>query len=212
MGGEVPAVLIPEERIRARVAELAAQISRDYAGAGDLWLVGILRGCYIFLADLSRQITVPRHVDFIALSSYGCGAVSTGAVRLVMDLRSDIAGRHVLVVDDIVDTGHTLRYLVESLRPRRPASLRTCVLVRKPARLSAGVAIDYVGFDIPDVWVVGYGLDYADRHRALPYIGYVEVDPLAGKGAGAGRAPGGDPAGAVVEPRDAEAGAVPRRP
>ncbi|MCL5966282.1 MAG: hypoxanthine phosphoribosyltransferase [Deltaproteobacteria bacterium] len=175
MNPESPAVLIPEERIQARVAELASRISADYARVDDLLLVGVLRGCYIFLADLSRRLTIPRSIDFIAVSSYGHSTKPTGAVRLIMDLRSDIAGKHVLIVDDIVDTGHTLHYLVNLFLPRGPASLGTCILVRKAERLERDLKIDYLGFDIPDVWVVGYGLDCADRHRALPYIGFVET-------------------------------------
>jgi hypoxanthine phosphoribosyltransferase len=134
----------------------------------DLLLVGVLRGCFIFLADLSRRLTISRSVDFISLAAYGRSTAVSGAVRLVMDLRADVRGRHVLVVEDIVDTGHTLDYLLSLLRPRGPASLKTCALLRKPARMRKGVRIDYLGFDVPDVWVVGYGLDYRDRHRALP--------------------------------------------
>lgn len=170
-----PAVLIPEEKILSRVTELARRISADYAGAEELVLVGVLRGCYIFLADLSRRLTIPRRIDFIALASYGETGTAPGAVRLIMDLRTDIAGKHVLIVEDIVDTGHTLQYLLGCLRPRGPASLATCALLRKPDRLRTDVRIDYAGFDIPDAWVVGYGLDYGDRNRALPYIGVVEA-------------------------------------
>lgn len=168
-----PAVLIPEDRILSRVEALGRRISEDYAGVDELVLVGVLRGCYIFLADLSRRIAIPRRIDFIALASYGRTGTVPGAVRLIMDLRTDIAGKHVLIVEDIVDTGHTLQYLLGLLRSRGPASLKTCALLRKPERLKADVGIDYLGFDIPDVWVVGYGLDYGDRERALPYIGVV---------------------------------------
>ena len=166
----LPPVLISEATIGARVEELARRISRDYADAGELVLIGVLRGAFVFLADLSRRLTVPCRVDFVALSSYGHGS-SGGAVRLVMDLRLNIAGNHVLVVEDIVDSGHTLAYLVAILQARHPASLKTCVLTRKAGRLETDVALDYVGFDIPDRWVVGYGLDYSDRFRTLPYIG-----------------------------------------
>jgi len=172
-----PKVLISEEAIAKRVAELAAQISHDYAGVADLVLVGVLKGAFIFLADLARRLTIPRAVEFIALSSYGAGARSSGEVRLVMDLRSTIAGKHVLVVEDIVDTGHTLDYLMRLLAARGPASLEACVLVRKPDRLQAPVKLAYLGFEIPDRWVVGYGLDLAERHRTLPYIGWVEGGP-----------------------------------
>lgn len=167
-------VLLSEELIQARVAQLGHRISRDYADVGELLMVGVLRGCYIFMADLSRCLTIPRRIDFMALSSYGQGTEG-GEVRLVMDLRIDVAGRHVLIVEDIVDSGHTLDYLLRLFRARRPASLKTCSLLRKPGSMEVDVPIDYLGFDIPDVWIVGYGLDYADQFRALPYI--AEIDP-----------------------------------
>ena len=169
-----PAVLISETAIQRRVSELAAQLSADYAGVDELVMVGVLRGAFIFLADLSRRLTVPRRVDFIAVSTYGGATETEGAVRLVMDLRVNIAGRHVLVVEDIVDTGHTLHYLIGMLAARGPASIKSCALVRNLARRKVDVTVDYLGFDIPDVWAVGYGLDYADRFRTLPYIGRVE--------------------------------------
>jgi hypoxanthine phosphoribosyltransferase len=169
-----PPVLIPAEAIERKVAELGQRIARDYAGRQPLLLVGVLKGSFIFLADLSRRIAIPHAVDFIALSSYGNATKSTGEVRLIMDLRQSIAGKHVLVVEDIVDTGHTLSYLLRILGARQPASLRSCALVHKPSRREVEVQLDYVGFEIPDKWVVGYGLDYADRYRTLPYIGYLE--------------------------------------
>lgn len=177
MSEEQPEVLISEEKIRHRVAELAAEISEEYADTDEILLIGILRGAFIFLADLSRRLEVTHKVDFIALSSYDKGDRPTGAVRLLLDLRSEIEGKHVLIVEDIVDTGHTLEYLTQSLLARRPASLETCALTRKQARHEVPVAIDYLGFDIPDVWVVGYGLDFEDRFRTLPYIGV--IDPQA---------------------------------
>jgi hypoxanthine phosphoribosyltransferase len=174
----VPEVLISEDDIRAKVAELAERISADYAGVDDLILVGILKGSFIFLADLSRALTIPRSVDFMALSTYGeSEATETdGAVRMIMDLRRNITGRHVLVVEDIVDTGYTLAYLLRNLAARQPASLKTCVLVEKPDRREVFTQIDYLGFSIPDVWVVGCGLDWAERFRALPYIGVVRSE------------------------------------
>jgi hypoxanthine phosphoribosyltransferase len=171
--GSLPPVLISQEQIDRRVDELAAQISRDYADAGELVLVGVLKGAFIFLADLSRRLTVERRIEFIALSSYRDGAVS-GAVRLLMDLRTPVQGRHVLIVEDIVDSAHTLEYLVDMLQARGPASLRCCALVRKQKPPEAQVDVDYLGFEIPDRWVVGYGLDYRERHRTLPYIGLLE--------------------------------------
>lgn len=168
---ERPPVLIGEERIRARVGELAAEISRDFAGAEGLLVVGVLRGAFIFLADLVRRITVPLAVDFVATSHYGSGTAASGHVSLLADVRCDLAGRPVLLVEDILDTGHTLEFLQRHFRGRGPSRLRTCALVRKPARLRAGVTADYVGFEIPDVWVVGYGLDCDERWRALPYLG-----------------------------------------
>jgi hypoxanthine phosphoribosyltransferase len=171
-----PTVLISEADIQQRVDELAREISRDYAGKGEITLIAVLKGAFIFLADLSRRLTVPRRVEFMALSSYEEGSTHSGAVRVLMDLRESIEGRHVLVVEDIVDTGRTLHYLIELLETRKPASVRTCALVRKQDRHEVEVTIDYLGFDIPDLWVVGYGLDYDEQHRTLPYIGFVEPD------------------------------------
>lgn len=168
-----PPVLISEERIRARVEELAAEISRDFSGAQGLLLVGVLRGAFIFLADLVRRVTVPHAVEFVATSHYGSGTDPSGNVSLLADLRCDIAGRPVLLVEDILDTGHTLRFLQQLLRGRGPSQLKTCALVRKPSRLQVKIELDYLGFDIPDLWAVGYGLDCADRWRSLPYIGIV---------------------------------------
>lgn len=166
-----PPVLLSADRIADRVGELAGQISRDYAGVDDLLLVGVLRGAFIFLADLSRRLTVPCSVDFVAVSRYEQGSVPSGDVRLIMDLRVPIARRHVLLVEDIVDSGETLAYLTRTFLARQPASLKICVLTRKPDRAPPEPRIDYVGFDIPDRWVVGYGLDYGNELRTLPYIG-----------------------------------------
>lgn len=163
-------VLLDEDRIATRVRELAAQISSDYAGLDNLVLIGVLKGAFIFLADLTRDLTVPHRVDFIALSSYNRGQISQGAVRLIMDTRTSVTDRHVLIVEDILDTGYTLDYLMRTFRARRSASLRTCVLLSKPERRRIEVPVDYLGFEIPNEWVVGYGLDYADRFRTLPYI------------------------------------------
>lgn len=168
---DLASILIPADKIEARVIEMAGEIEKDYASVDRLYLVGILKGAFIFLADLSRHLSIPHTVDFMALSSYGKTTVS-GAVRILMDLREPIEGLHVLIVEDIVDSGHTLSYLYRILEERKPASLRTCVLVRKlrDSRENLEAPVHYLGFDIPDVWVVGYGLDFADKHRTLPYI------------------------------------------
>jgi hypoxanthine phosphoribosyltransferase len=168
-------VLLGSEVIERRVDELAKQVSADSAGGKQLMVVGVLKGSFIFLADLCRRLTVPHRVDFIALSSYGKGATASGVVRMVMDLKTNIEGRHVLIVEDIVDSGFTLDYLLRNFETRNPASLRSCVLLSKPDRRQVEVKIDYLGFEIPDVWVVGYGLDYADTYRTLPYI--AELSP-----------------------------------
>jgi len=171
-----PRILIPEERIRAKVAELAERISFDYADRGELYLVGVLRGSFVFLADLVRRLSVPVRIDFLALSAYPDSDSPSGEVRLLLDLQQSIAGLHVLVVEDIVDTGATLRCLLEILRTRGPATLSVCALLGKPGRIRSGVRTEYVGFDIPDEWVVGYGLDLAGRYRELPYIGTIDRD------------------------------------
>ncbi len=171
-----PAVLISEADIDKRVRELAVQISSDYADKGNIVLVGVLKGSFIFLADLSRRLAIPRTIEFIAVSSYDNGNIASGAVRLVMDVRGNIENRHVLIVEDIVDTGHTLAYLIGMLESHRPASIQTCALLHKAESAEVDVAIDYVGFSIGDEWVVGYGLDYAERDRTLPYIGTINPD------------------------------------
>ncbi len=161
-------ILVPADRIQMRVKELAQQISRDYADVEQVYLIGILKGAFIFLADLSRQLTVPHVVDFMAVSSYGKTAM-TGAVRLIMDLREPIDGQHAIIIEDIADSGKTLKYLYQVLQWHNPASLKTCVLLRKNKDI-LDVPINYLGFEIPNAWVVGYGLDYADHYRTLPYI------------------------------------------
>jgi hypoxanthine phosphoribosyltransferase len=168
-------ILISEADIQRRVQELADEISGDYAGKGELILVGILKGAFIFLADLSRRLTIPRSIEFMAVSSYDNGDESS-AVRLVMDLRKNIEGKHVLVVEDIVDTGRTLHFLQELLATRKPKSVKTCALTRKPDRVEVDTTIDYLGFEIPDAWVVGYGLDFGEENRTLPYIAAIKGD------------------------------------
>lgn len=161
-------IVVSSEDIHTRVKALAARISNDYRDVDCLYLIGILKGAFIFLADLCRELTVPHIVDFMAVSSYG-KSTTTGAVRLIMDLREPIDGQHAIIVEDIADSGKTLKYLYQVLQWHNPASLRTCVLLRKNKEM-LDVPINYLGFDIPDAWVVGYGLDYADRFRTLPYI------------------------------------------
>jgi hypoxanthine phosphoribosyltransferase len=169
-------VLISEAEIQRRVQELADEISSDYAGEGELVLVGVLKGAFIFLADLSRRLTIPRSIEFMAVSSYENGDQASSAVRLVMDLRKNIEGKHVLLVEDIVDTGRTLGFLGDLLAARKPSSVKTCALVRKPDRAEVEAKVDYLGFEIPDRWVVGYGLDYGEQNRTLPYIATINPD------------------------------------
>lgn len=171
-----PPVLLSEEQIADRVRELAREISGDYGDTDGVVLVGVLKGSFIFLADLARALSIPRTIEFIAVSSYDTGSVSSGAVRLIMDVRGNIENRHVLIVEDIVDTGHTLKYLLRIINSHGPASIRTCTLLHKAECAEVDVDIDYVGFNIGDEWVVGYGLDYAERDRTLPYIGIVTPD------------------------------------
>ncbi len=173
-----PEVLISEDEIQQRVRELAQQIDADYADQGELVIIGVLKGAFIFLADLSRRLTIPRSVEFIAVSSYGDGSVSTGAVRLVMDVRGNIEDKHVLIIEDIVDTGHTLKYLIGMLESHRPASIKTCALLHKAEAAQVDVPIDYIGFGIGGEWVVGYGLDYAEFGRTLPFIGTISPDTV----------------------------------
>jgi len=171
------AELLSAAAIAARVAELGAQITADYAPVSrtaDVVMVGVLKGSVIFLADLVRQIAAPVYLEFIGISSYGDATVSTGVVQITQDLSRSIEGKHVIVVEDIVDTGHTVHYLLENLATRRPASIKLCTLLHKPERAEREVKIDYLGFTIPNKFVVGYGLDVAQQFRNLPFIGYVQ--------------------------------------
>lgn len=170
LGSSLREVLIPAEKLQARVAELAARIDADYAGR-DLLLVGVLKGALMVMADLARAMHLPVHMDWMAVSSYGSGTRSSGVVRILKDLDTDISGRHVLVVEDIVDSGLTLSWLVGNLRSRGPASVEVCAMLCKPAAARMGISVAYTGFEIADEFVVGYGLDYAERYRNLPFIG-----------------------------------------
>ena len=170
---DIDRVLFTEEQLQARVAEIAAQIDRDYAGKQPL-LVSVLRGSFVFMADLVRRITLPCTVDFMAVSSYGSGTTSSGQVKIVKDLSEQIEGKDVIVVEDILDSGNTLSYLLKLLEARHPASIRLCTLLDKPERRTKPVAVQYSGFTIPDEFVVGYGLDYDEKYRNLPYIGILK--------------------------------------
>lgn len=170
---DIAKVLLDAETIQAKVRELGERLSRDYAGLNPV-LICILKGAVIFTADLARHLTIPAKLDFMAISSYGAGVRTSGVVRILKDLDRSIEGEHVIIVEDIVDSGLTLTYLLDNLRSRHPASLRTCVLLDKPAQRQVSLEPDYVGFDIPDEFVVGYGLDYAENYRHLPYIGVLK--------------------------------------
>jgi hypoxanthine phosphoribosyltransferase len=169
MGADLESVLITPERLQARIRELAAQIDADYAGR-ELLLVGVLKGAVMVMADLARALHLPVQMDWMAVSSYGSGTKSSGVVRILKDLDADITGRHVLVVEDIVDSGLTLSWLLRNLESRQPASLAVMALLRKPDAVKIDVPVRYLGFDIPNEFVVGFGLDYAERYRDLPYI------------------------------------------
>ena len=170
--GDIAATLVTEDAIRAKTVELAAKIGNDYPeGGSDLLLVGVLKGAVMFMTDLARALPVPVQLEFMAVSSYGSATTSSGVVRILKDLDRDIAGRDVLIVEDIIDSGLTLSWLLGNLRSRHPASLEVCTLLRKPDAIKVQVPVKYVGFDIPNEFVVGYGLDYAERYRNLPYIG-----------------------------------------
>ena len=165
--------LISKEKIKNRVTELAAEIERDYQNKADIVLVGLLRGSVVFLADLARSISLETKMDFMVVSSYGNQMVSTREIRIEKDLTDDIQNLNVIIVEDIIDTGHTLSRIKEILLLRHPASLSICTLLDKPERRETEVQVDYVGFKIPDVFVIGYGIDYAQNHRNLPYVGKV---------------------------------------
>lgn len=168
-------VMYSEQEVADRICEIAAQINKDYEGK-EIHLIGILRGGCFFMCELAKRITVPVTIDFMSASSYGMSTTSSGEVKIVKDLEESIVGRHVIVVEDIIDTGRTLSHLLKMLEERGPASLKLCTLLDKPDRRVTEVKIDYNGYSIPDEFVVGYGLDYAQKYRNLPYIGVVEFD------------------------------------
>ena len=176
---DIDHVLIDEATLQKRIQELAATITADYDGIEDLMLLAVLKGSYMFLADLSRSLRRPHAVDFMGVSSYGGGTKSSGAVRIMMDLKEPIEGRNVVIVEDIIDSGHTLSYLRRTLLARNPRSLRICSLLSKPVRREVEVPMDYIGFDIPDEFVVGYGLDFDELYRNLPFIAVLKPEVFA---------------------------------
>jgi len=178
---DVNDVLIDRERLQERIRELAQQIEEDYGDVENPLLLCVLKGAFIFLADLTRLLEMPHEVDFMAISSYGAGTTSSGAVRIVLDLKEDIAGRHILIVEDIIDSGRTLDYMRRNLLARSPASLRICTLLNKPSRRAVDVPVDYIGFDIPDEFVVGYGLDFDQIYRNFPFIAVLKPQVFAGE-------------------------------
>ena len=172
-------VLFTEEQLRAKVQEIGKQIEKDYAGQ-EIMLIGVLRGSFVFMADLARAIDLPCTLDFMSVSSYGKGTKSSGQVQITKDLSEDITGRNVIVIEDILDSGNTLSYLLKMLENRNPASIRLCTLLDKPDRRVKPVEVHYQGFEIPDAFVVGYGLDYAEQYRNLPYIGILKPEVYGG--------------------------------
>ena len=175
MKDDLKRVMFTEEQIAKRVAELGAEIARDYAGKNPV-LVGILKGAAIFAADIVRAAGIPVQIDFMRVSSYGAGTRSSGKVKILKDTDADLRGRHVIICEDIIDSGLTMRSLFETLRAREPASMKLCALLSKPSRREAEVAIDYCGWEVPDEFLVGYGLDYAERYRNLPCIGVLKPE------------------------------------
>ena len=175
MRNDIERVLFSEEQLKARVKELGAEITRDSEGKKPFFL-GVLKGCYVFMADLVRCVDLPCSMDFMAVSSYGAGTNSTGAVKITKDLNQDVEGRDIIIVEDILDSGVTLHYLKNYLANRKPASVKIVTLLDKPARRKADVKADYFGFEVPDAFVVGYGLDYAETYRNLPYIGILKPE------------------------------------
>jgi len=170
---DIESVVVSEEQIQARITELADQVSRDYADR-EVLLVGVLKGAVMFMADFSRALCRPLTMEFMAVSSYGQSTNSSGVVRILKDLDRDITGQHVIVVEDVIDSGLTLSWLLRNLRTRQPASVEVVALLRKPDAIRADVAVRYIGFDIPNAFVVGYGLDFAERYRDLPYVGILK--------------------------------------
>ena len=175
MRDDIESILLTEEQLQKRIREMGQEISRDYADRNPIF-IGVLKGCFMFMADLVRNVDVPCSIDFMAVSSYGNSTTTTGAVKITKDLREDIEGRDVVIVEDILDSGVTLHYLTGFLQNRRPASITIATLLDKPARRKAEVYAKYAGFEVPDAFVVGYGLDYAEKYRNLPYLGILKPE------------------------------------
>ena len=176
---DIDNVMIDETALNQRITEMAVAIEADYAGMDDLLLICVLKGGYVFLSDLSRALKRPHSLDFMGVSSYGGGTVSSGAVQIIMDLKQPLQDRHVLIVEDIIDSGNTLSYLRQNLLARQPASLRICTLLNKPSRRESDVPVDYIGFDIEDEFVVGYGLDFDELYRNMPFIAVLKPEVFA---------------------------------
>ena len=177
---DVGKILISEQQVQARVTELAQEINATYTDEDCPLLVCVLKGAFIFLADLVRHLEMRHEVDFMEISSYGKGTVSTGVVRILLDLAQNIEGRNVLIVEDIIDSGRTLDYIIRNLQTRGPASIRICTLLSKPARRELDIPLDYVGFEVPDEFVAGYGLDFAEEYRNLPFVGVLKEEIYQG--------------------------------
>lgn len=180
LANDIESVLLTEEQLKKRVQEIGAQITKDYQGKDKILLVSVLRGAYIFMADLSRAIDLPCTVDFMSVSSYGAGTKSSGQVEIKKDISMNLEGYHVIIVEDILDSGNTLYYLMDMLRLRKAASIRICTLLDKPDRRVRPIVADYAGFVVPDAFVVGYGLDYDQRYRNLPYVGILKPEVYGG--------------------------------
>ena len=181
MMSDIKEILISEDQIHAKVIELAARISHDYRGKSPV-LVGVLNGAFVFLADLIRQVDIDCTVDFVAWSSYGKDTSSSGIFRIMKDLETNVESKHVLIIEDIIDTGLTLHYLLDTIRARRPASVKVVAFLDKPSRRRIEANADYLGFQVPDAFVVGYGLDFGQRYRNLPFIGILKPQIYAGRG------------------------------
>lgn len=178
---DIKEILISEEEIKAKLKELGKRITEDYKGVDNVLLVGVLKGAVLFIADLIRHIDLPLEIDFMAVSSYGASTESSGVVRILKDLEQTIQGKNILIVEDIIDSGLTLSYLYNLLKSRKPADIKICTLLDKPSRRKIDIKVDYVGFEIPDYFVVGYGLDYNEKYRNLPFIGVLKPEAINAK-------------------------------